>query len=158
MNQIINLFKYNLNEQIIKMNENSFDKGKIISLLKNLSLIFLSTWVIYAFDIEDDLNLPAIMTIVCVAFIINAFLPISYRLFFFFIISLVPIFYFFPLVQAFIFIGIALALIGICHLPFSITIRKLLVVLFGIGLAYCQYAIKKTGFVGGLALTSNFVS
>ncbi|MEP0265762.1 hypothetical protein [Dokdonia sp.] len=158
MNQIVNLFKCNLNEQVLKVNENSFSKGKIISLLKNLSLTFLSTWVIYAFDIEGDLNLPVIMAIACVAFIINALLPISYRLFFFFIASLVPIFYFFSPAQAFTFIGIALALIGICHLPFSITIRKLLVVLFGICLAFCQYTIKKTGFVGGLALTSNFVS
>lgn len=158
MNQIVNLFKFNLNEQVIKMNENSFDKGKIISFIKSLSLIFLSTWVVYAFDIEGDLNLPVMMAFVCVAFIINAFLPISYRLFFFFTASLVPIFYFLSPTQAFTFIGIALALIGVCHLPFSITIRKLLVVLFGIGLAYCQYTIKKTGFVGGIAFTSNFVS
>ena len=158
MNQIVNLFKFNLNEQVIKMNENSFAKGKIISFFKSLSLIFLSTWVIYVFDIEGDLNLPVMMAFVCVAFIINTFLPISYRLFFFFIASLAPIFYFFSPAQAFAFIGIALALIGVCHLPFSITIRKLLVVLFGIGLAFCQYTIIKTGFVGGLAFTSKFVS
>jgi len=158
MNRIANLFKFTLNEHVITVNENPFDKGRIISFLKSLSLIILSTCVIYAFDIEDDLNLPIIMVMVCMAFVIHAFLPISYRLFFFFIASLAPIFYFFSPIQAFILIGMALTLIGICHLPFSITIRKLLVVLFGIGLAFCQYTIKKTGVVGGLALTSKFVS
>ncbi|MFC4634283.1 SGNH/GDSL hydrolase family protein [Dokdonia ponticola] len=158
MNQMVKLFTSKLNKQVIEMNGNSFDREKIFSLTKNFSLIFLATWMVDGFDIEGDLQLPTMMVIVCIAFIVNALLPVSYRLFFFFIASLVPIFYFFSTAQAFTLIGIALALIGVCHLPFSITIRQLLVIFLGMGLAFCQYIIKKTSFVGEIALGSKFVS
>ena len=120
--------------------------------------LIMATLAIYLFKIEAHLGLPMLMPLIVVAFIINAIIPKSLRLSFFFFVSLIPIFYVFGVVQGALFMAIALSMIGICHLPITLNLRKAGIVLAGLLLAYAQYSLVQSGKIAGYNLSGQFLS
>jgi hypothetical protein len=121
-------------------------------------LLILSTAVIYKYNIEEHLGFSSFMPIILGAFTIHSLLPKSYRLAFFFFASLYGIVYVFGGLHGGLLICVAFVMIGACHLPISLILRKIIVILLGLGLAYSQYQIVSTGFLATIPFSSKLIS
>ena len=118
----------------------------------------LVSLAIYLFNVEAHLGLPTLMPLVVISFIIHALIPKTYRFTFFFFVSLIPIFYSFGFIQGILLIVFALVMIGICHLPFSLSLRRVGVIALGGVLIFSQYSLSETGFIAGYMISSQIIS
>ncbi|MFT5165468.1 MAG: D-alanyl-lipoteichoic acid acyltransferase DltB (MBOAT superfamily) [Saprospiraceae bacterium] len=140
---------------------------KEVDSIRSFSMICLQLalvgFAIDQFNVEVHLGLPQLMPIVFIAFIVNAVLPKAHRLTFFFFASLVPIVYFFGWWDGILLIIMALLMVGTCHLPISLPLRKLGVLILGGGLAYTKYLLSnymlaKGTFPEGFSASSQMIS
>jgi D-alanyl-lipoteichoic acid acyltransferase DltB (MBOAT superfamily) len=103
------------------------EAGKILGVALQLALLIL---VIKAFRIQDnDFFHLAVLTLF--GFLVNAFLPLRWRLSFFALFSLATILVVLGLSNGLWLIAIGLALIGICHLPVAFSARIALMLATG---------------------------
>ena len=100
-----------------------FDLSFGLVLINLLLLCFAANW----FNIESNLGLPELMPIIFGAFLINAFLPLQYRPPFFLAASIAAFLWVLGPVSGISVIVAALVLIGACHLPVSLMIRRFIV-------------------------------
>ncbi len=91
--------------------------------------------VVSFFHLEEQLALEQLMPMVVGGFVIHSFLPRSYRMAFFVLVTLLSALILFGVMDGLILIGIALAMIGITYLPVGTAVRQLLVLGAGVVLA-----------------------
>src|SRR5207249_9721634 len=100
--------------------------ARFILVALQLGLLAL---VIRYYNMENQVFYDQIMTLVFVGFLIHGVLTFRYRLGFFLLLSLAGIFGVFGWQNGGFLIGIGLVLIAICHLPASLPVRIVLLVL-----------------------------
>ena len=71
-------------------------------------------------------------------FVVNALLPLQYRMTFFLLLSIAGIFVVLGVMNSLWLLGIGLLLIGLCHLPAPLIVRVILVLIVGGGLTAMQ--------------------
>jgi D-alanyl-lipoteichoic acid acyltransferase DltB (MBOAT superfamily) len=114
------------------INAGSIAPGKFIGLAVQLGLLVL---IIRQFNLVSPVFQHQISSIVFFGFLVHYLLPLQYRLPFFLFLSLSAIVFVFGFVQAGWLIGIGLTLIALCHLPVPFSLRIVLLLLAGFGLA-----------------------
>ena len=91
----------------------------------------LVMWAMHLFQIETKTGFDRLFPLIFGGFIINAWLPLAFRVPFFVGLSFAGIYMIFGAVNSLWLIGIGLGLIGLCHLPITKWMRVTLVVLAG---------------------------
>ena len=105
---------------------------KFLAVALQLGLLLLA---IDLYRIEARAGLPELKYLIFGGFVVHAWLPLRWRLPFFFALTLAAMIVLFGWVNAAWLAGIALAMIGLCHLPIPFWSRVMLVVFAGAGLA-----------------------
>jgi D-alanyl-lipoteichoic acid acyltransferase DltB (MBOAT superfamily) len=111
------------------------DLGRFLLVSVELGLL---TVVIYEYQIGNRAFYEGIAILTFLGFLIHNSLPLSYRLPFFLLLSLLGIQTVFGWSSAAWLIGIGIVLIGICHLPFSFAARVTLLLAAGALLAFLR--------------------
>jgi hypothetical protein len=90
------------------------------------------------FNLENEVFAHNIMLVAFTGYLIHSILPFEYRLPYFFFLSLAALLGVFGLLNGAWMVGIGLALIGICHLPFRFWTRAALLLFAGALLAFLR--------------------
>ncbi len=106
--------------------------SKFLAVALQLGLLLL---VMHAYQVEQSFGLLYLTPLIFAGFIINALLPLRYRLPFFLLLSLAAIGVVLGLKQGLGLIAVGLGLIGLCHLPVSFKVRVVLLLSAGAFLA-----------------------
>ncbi|MEZ4886677.1 MAG: hypothetical protein R3E32_18255 [Chitinophagales bacterium] len=110
----------------------------LFSQLLQLSLIW---YLVYSFHIEADLWLERFLFLVMGFFFIHSVSPIRFRPIVFFFSFVFTLFLFLRFGDAGTLLLMGFGILGLCHLPISMTIRRLLVLSVGIYLALARIGI-----------------
>lgn len=111
------------------------DRAKIARFLAIWAQLILLGLLIRQFELENQAFYANIMPLVLYGFVIHFFLPRAYRLSFFVLLSLVGIFGILGMASGIWLVAIGAGLIGLCHLPVPFSVRVLLLLTVGAGLA-----------------------
>ena len=107
-----------------------------IIIALQLGLLLLA---IDLYRIEARAGLPELKYLIFGGFVVHAWLPLKWRRPFFFTLTLAAMIVMFGWVNAAWLAGVALAMIGLCHLPIPFWSRVLLVIITGVGLAVFRF-------------------
>ena len=105
--------------------------GKIVTIAAQLGVLILT---IRTFNLLNQAFFDVFLLILF-GFLIHAFLPLRFRLPFFFLLSLASIYTILGLVTGTWLIALGLVLISICHLPVSVRVRVGILIMAGLVLA-----------------------
>ena len=100
----------------------------------------LAVAVVYAFEIEASRHLPSVLVLAVAGFAVQGWLPASWRLWLFVLLSLASIGLVLEPRDALCVIGLGLAMIGVCRLPVAFALRVALLLLIAGNLAYWRSA------------------
>ena len=98
--------------------------------------------VVKAFNIEMHVGLPRLIPILFGLFVVHSLTPIAYRLQVFVGGFIVGVLLFFPGVNGLKLLLYSFLIIGLCILPISLMVRKLLV--FDISVCFCLNIVVST--------------
>ncbi len=108
------------------------DLRRFLVIAVQLGLVLAAA---YMFGIEETYGFPRILPLIFFGFLIHAWLPLPHRSAFFLLLSLASITVILGGLKAIALVAIGLSLIAICHLPFSLGVRVLLLLGAGATLA-----------------------
>ena len=106
-----------------------------------LALVLLA---MYAYEIEGVRGLVALLPLIFGGFIVNALLPLKFRMGFFCLVSAASVVFILGPVNSLRLFAISLLLIGICHLPLPLLARVVLLAAVGGGLAALHVGMVDT--------------
>jgi hypothetical protein len=112
----------------------TLDKVKISKFLIIAVQLGLLVLVVRQFHLENQALYENLMLLTFYGFLVHYFLPSSYRLPFFLLLSLAAIVGILGFVNGVWLVGIGLVLIAICHLPVSYAVRLAILIVTGISL------------------------
>ncbi len=105
---------------------------RFLMIAVQLGLVFT---VAYLFSIEETYGFPRILPLIFAGFVVHAWLPLRHRPAFFLLLSLASIALILGGLQSVALVAVGLALIAVCHLPFGLGVRVLLLLAIGAALA-----------------------
>lgn len=121
--------------------ENAGDGVRFVGLLIQIAALHT---VINLYELESGAFYDFLLGLVASGFVANHFLPASLRPAFFLGLSLVAMFAIMGLLNGAIMLGMGLLLIGIAHLPVSMKLRILLLLLAAVGLGLVRAGVVQS--------------
>lgn len=113
------------------------------TIVTGLAAIFAA---VYFLHLEENLNLIGICSIAFTAFTVYAFAPITVRLPLLFAVNAAAILLLLGYIEGIVLLSFALLLFTILNLPFSVRIRTIILVVFGLILAMARIEIFSIPF------------
>lgn len=132
-----------MSKQLAKDPSRGIGPAQLAGLTVQLALICL---VVKLYEVESAQGLTRLLPLMGGGFVVNAMLPLRWRMSFFLALSVASIFLVLGIANGIWLIGIGLVLIGACHLPIPLSARVALILLLGAGLAYLQSGQLQTGW------------
>lgn len=108
---------------------------KLIHIFFPLLIIGAFVW---QFHIEENLQLPSLILVVIGGFFIYNFLPTTFRLPGLFFLNIVALFVLFEPLEACLILSLCLSIFVMLYLPFSLQLKKVILLLAGAGLLYIR--------------------